>query len=182
MVTLFVGTARSGIPIKWGFRANVMEPTKTTFSLASDNISDQIESATDDYTLSPEPLLFPLPNITSLIDGNNIIGNVSSLLDFAVVDFPKCGTTFLMYYLNKSDETFVHRGEVCDMDKKHPYKVANLLYEEHERLSRSNEGKRAHQFGLKCPEELETEHALRFYSQYFPKTKFIISLRHPVLW
>ena len=36
----------------------------------------------------------PMPPLSDLIDGNNIRGDVSWMLDFSIVDFPKGGTTW----------------------------------------------------------------------------------------
>eukprot|EP00567_Pseudictyota_dubia_P000648 CAMPEP_0197467148 /NCGR_PEP_ID=MMETSP1175-20131217/65419_1 /TAXON_ID=1003142 /ORGANISM="Triceratium dubium, Strain CCMP147" /LENGTH=499 /DNA_ID=CAMNT_0043003211 /DNA_START=56 /DNA_END=1555 /DNA_ORIENTATION=+ len=123
----------------------------------------------------------PLPPLSSLVRGGQITGDVSWLLDFAVVDFPKCGTTFLMNYLSKADETYINHGEVCSMDRHRPQKVVNRYYPIIKDKRYTNDGRRI-KYGLKCPEELETEYALQDYVTYFPNIKFVVTVRHPVLW
>ena len=36
--------------------------------------------------------------------------------------------------------------------------------------------------GIKCPRDLEVDLAMKNYHNFFPTTKFIIGLRHPILW
>eukprot|EP00980_Cylindrotheca_fusiformis_P028874 scaffold22664_cov125-Cylindrotheca_fusiformis.AAC.3 len=36
--------------------------------------------------------------------------------------------------------------------------------------------------GIKCPRDLEVDLALENYNKFFPATKFIVGLRHPILW
>jgi hypothetical protein len=37
--------------------------------------------------------------------------------------------------------------------------------------------------GIKCPGDLEnTPLAMRNYEKFFPKTNYIVGIRHPVLW
>lgn len=36
--------------------------------------------------------------------------------------------------------------------------------------------------GIKCPRDLEVDIALNNYNRFFPATKFIVGLRHPILW
>ena len=127
--------------------------------------------------------LHPVPPLSSLVSGNEIVGDVGWMVDFSIVDFPKCGTTFLMNYLRRhaGNETYIHQGEICDMDKQNPARIVKRYYEPHLNQQWTKDGRRV-KFGFKCPKDLETEHALQLYSTHFPETKFIVSVRHPVLW
>lgn len=40
------------------------------------------------------PIASPIPPLNELIEGNDILGDVSWMLDFSIVDFPKGGTTW----------------------------------------------------------------------------------------
>lgn len=87
-----------------------------------------------------------------------------------------------MNYLRRgSDETFVHAGEVHDIARGHPENIVSTFYEPHVTHKRTTDGHKI-LFGLKSPEDLETEASIPMYQTYFPETKFIVSLRHPVKW
>jgi len=124
------------------------------------------------------------PSLSSLTDGKNINSDVDWMLDFAIVGFAKCGTTWMMNYLRKngrsSGELWVNQGEVHFMRKAEgPAKMVNLMYKTH--AADVQEGTKRI-YGVKNPAEMELEGSLGRYAQYFPHTKFIISLRHPVKW
>lgn len=103
--------------------------------------------------------------------------NVSSLLDFAVLGFPKCGTTTLMQSLDTPADAAVVQNERCGLGNDN---VAKLVYQlvEGDSLPRDPTVKR----GIKCPKDLESASALRNLAKYFPRTKLIVTVRHPVLW
>ncbi|KAL9188930.1 hypothetical protein ACHAXT_011420 [Thalassiosira profunda] len=123
-----------------------------------------------------------LPPLDALVAPNGtIVGDISWLLDFAIVGFPKAGTTFLKDHLNRTSETFVFERELC---MKHPSDVADFVriyHSLHMRLKQPKHPKTL-QFGLKCPGVLYRAHDIHFYEQYFPQTKLIVGLRHPVSW
>ena len=118
------------------------------------------------------------PTLQQLIsqDGQHVIGDVSHLLDWAVLGFPKCGTTTLLGYLDTETShglqhercELAHHGEDAVVD------VVKSLYEE---LPQENNMKH----GLKCPGGISTRYLHRM-TEFFYKTKIIIGLRHPVLW
>ena len=123
-----------------------------------------------------------IPPLSDLLRGDDIRGNVSWMLDFSIADYPKAGTTFLMNYLRrKNDEIYMNNGELCFLNREHPSKLIKVYYEPHLKNTINEDGKRI-QFGIKCPEDLETEFGLKRYAKYFPNTKLIVSVRHPVLW
>mmetsp|Transcript_31441 Transcript_31441/g.62285 ORF Transcript_31441/g.62285 Transcript_31441/m.62285 type:complete len:403 (-) Transcript_31441:4-1212(-) len=128
---------------------------------------------------------FSIPPIDSLIHPKNgkIIGDISWLLDFAIIGFPKSGTTFMKDYLNQSNETCVYEREFC---MKQPSDVPNLVrhyHDAHLKLQQSlKDNYKKINFGLKCPGVLYRKHDLNIYRKYFPRTRLIIGLRHPVSW
>jgi len=138
-----------------------------------------------DYAIRDSPAppsSYRVPPLSELIEGNGIKGNVSWMLDFSVADYPKAGTTFLMNYLRrKNSEIYINNGELCFLNKRYPSKLIKMYYEPHLENSFNGDGNKI-QFGIKCPEELETEFGLKRYAKYFPNTKLIVSIRHPVLW
>jgi len=123
-----------------------------------------------------------VPPLSELVDGNHIRGDVSWMLDFSIVDYPKAGTTFLMNYLRrKNDEIYINNGEICYQNRRNPSKLVRMYYKPHLDNTVNERGERI-KFGIKCPEDLETEFGLKRYAKFFPDTKMIISVRHPVLW
>ena len=124
------------------------------------------------------------PSLSSLTDGTKVHTDVSWMLDFAITGFAKCGTTWMMNYLRRngraSGELWVNQGEVHFMRKPEgPAKMVKLMYKTHE-ADVAEGTKRL--YGVKNPAEMEIEGSLGRYAEYFPQTKFIISLRHPVKW
>eukprot|EP00816_Leptocylindrus_hargravesii_P002039 CAMPEP_0196816242 /NCGR_PEP_ID=MMETSP1362-20130617/54270_1 /TAXON_ID=163516 /ORGANISM="Leptocylindrus danicus, Strain CCMP1856" /LENGTH=419 /DNA_ID=CAMNT_0042193493 /DNA_START=64 /DNA_END=1320 /DNA_ORIENTATION=- len=106
---------------------------------------------------------------------DHIIGDVSSYLDFAVVGFPKCGTSTMMHYLNTA-ESWVPDVEMCQLNThKNKLKLIQKLKEHGE----SNPNQKR---GIKCPASAESALSHKHYRKYFPKTNFITGVRHPVEW
>ena len=113
------------------------------------------------------------PPLESLVQGWNVTGDISFLLDFAVVGFPKCGTSSLMYQLKNHSQVDIFTDERCDMAYNKQVLLAKDLYKMNP----------THFRGLKCPMDIEsTPLGLPNYHKYFPHTKFIVGIRHPVLW
>ena len=111
------------------------------------------------------------PPLESLIQDEEIIGDPQFLLDFAVVGYAKCGTTTMMDWLSRHSETRVFPYEVFDLSRKKPAEMVRKLYTlEH--------GKR----GYKSPYDMFRLHAMDYIRTYWPRTKLIVGIRHPVLW
>uniref|UniRef100_A0A7S4J233 Sulfotransferase domain-containing protein n=1 Tax=Odontella aurita TaxID=265563 RepID=A0A7S4J233_9STRA len=155
----------------------------------------EIEAMSTDNSAAALPTADLLPPLDTLLSGTDsdseIIGDVSFLLDFAIVGYAKGGTTFLMNYLRKgSDETWVNNGEVHDMSRGHPANIVSLFYDAHLNHPPDHKAKKSSpsssppvvKYGYKSPEDLETPDALPLFQKYFPKTKLIVSIRHPVKW
>ena len=122
-----------------------------------------------------------LPPIETLIAPNGtIIGDISFLLDFAIIAFPKSGTTFMKEYLNLSDETWLHEKEFCIKNDNDLQRFINTYHRMHTELKQTTSGKGV-KFGLKCPGVLY-RNDIQIYRKYFRNTKLIIGLRHPVSW
>lgn len=95
-------------------------------------------------------------------------------LDFAIVGFPKCSTTFLRNDLLSSNEEiffgndnneihYLNRNNAPALKKlfkNHPYTIN----------------------GFKCPNLLYSEVGLFNLEMYFKQTDLIIAVRHPILW
>lgn len=117
----------------------------------------------------------PRPPLESIVQGWNITGDPSWLLNFAIVGFPKCGTSTLMFHLQNHPEIQIFGDERCEMSFNQQVRLINDLY---------------HKFppgdyarAIKCPMDLEsTKLSMRNYIKFFPNTDFIVEIRHPVLW
>lgn len=99
------------------------------------------------------------------------------LIEFAVTGFAKTGTSYLLHHVLNTPETFMGGEEHClsssDVTKKiSMYKPGEMMADGRTRIKN----------GLKCPRDLQDVHGLENYEKHFPRTKFIVSLRHPILW
>jgi hypothetical protein len=119
-----------------------------------------------------------------------IIGDISWMLDFAIIGFPKCGTSFLKEYLNQTETTFVYHREFCLKKPSDLKRFVETYHDLHVRFqqqqqsatnNKSNNDKTI-RFGLKCPGVLYRSYDMKIYEKYFPNTKFIVGIRHPVSW
>ena len=123
-----------------------------------------------------------LPPLEVLISPKvKVIGDISWMLDFAVIAFPKSGTTFMKGYLNKTAETYVYEREFCMKNYSSVAVFVKEYYELHVKLRQPRYPKTI-RFGLKCPGVFYRADDIHIYKKYFPTTKFIVGLRHPVSW
>ena len=116
------------------------------------------------------------PPLSDLIDRNEtrIINDVQFLLDFAIVAHPKCGTTALLNWIGNHDEVQMHDNEIHSLKSNKPAELVSLMYD----LPPGSHYKR----GYKAPNDLRSEDALQAIQTYWPQTKLIVGLRHPVKW
>lgn len=120
------------------------------------------------------------PPLNTLIQNHIIVGNVQFLLDFAIIGFGKAGTTTLMDWLaalSRGDNASVaiFSREVYHLVNQRPDALVQTLYED---LPAGNEYLR----GYKNPLEVTQRHVLDYYRVYWPKTKLVLGIRHPVRW
>ena len=131
---------------------------------------------------SADTNIIQLPSLDELIAPNGtIIGDISWMLDFAIIAFPKAGTTFMKDHLNQTQESYVYEREFC---MKRYTDVTDFVRQYHNLHVRYNQPRhpKTMQFGLKCPGVFYRANDIHIYERYFPATKFIIGLRHPVSW
>mmetsp|Transcript_2820 Transcript_2820/g.4241 ORF Transcript_2820/g.4241 Transcript_2820/m.4241 type:complete len:420 (+) Transcript_2820:156-1415(+) len=115
------------------------------------------------------------PPIEKIITGEwNVSGDANFLVDFAIVGFPKCGTSTMMEYLEMSPYTKVAQKERCELGSAQQASLIRKLYEE---LPPGH-----YKRGIKCPRDVENDFSMKNYGQFFPKTNFLIGVRHPVRW
>ena len=120
------------------------------------------------YQPSPRPLL------DQIVDGWNFTSSPQWLLNFAIIGFPKCGTSTLMHYFHQNKEVQIFKEERCDLGSNQQVRLVRDMYN---RFPAGDFVK-----GIKCPSNLESDLALSNYGNYFPNTDFIVGIRHPVKW
>jgi hypothetical protein len=109
------------------------------------------------------------PPYDTVVDINGtIIGDVSNILDFAVIGFGKCGTTSIMSWLQERPELQIFPREVYDLMLEDPGAFVKKIYN-----MPTGKFKR----GYKSPVDLALPHVIDYYRQYFPKTKLIVGVR-----
>lgn len=104
--------------------------------------------------------------------------DVSDMIDFAVIGNPKTGTTFLVEWMNQHKQLYLPPLEMRHLLrlKKGPGLTVHQFFP---RYRNKPLGKK---LGYKCPADVRELVALRHLRDYFPKTKLIVGIRHPVLW
>ena len=110
-----------------------------------------------------------------IAEDGKIIGDVSHLLDWAVLGFAKCGTSSLLQFLNTNSSKDLDH-ERCDASWHRGQGLPGLVESLYNDLPRTGVKR-----GLKCPSGLTTT-SIQNYSRYFNRTNIIVGLRHPVLW
>ena len=120
----------------------------------------------------PKP--YTKPRIEEYIQGWNITKNVNWLMDFAIVGFPKTGTSTLMFHLkNHTESVFMFRDERCELSWNQQVVLLKDLHQQY------NPNKL---MGIKCPHALEVDFSLDNFRTFFPETKFIVGVRNPIRW
>ena len=134
------------------------------------------------------PQLKPLKKLLQVDDGI-IVGDVSDLLDFAIIGFAKCGTTALASWIDMHPETDVLPDESFALTRKQPGKLVHWLWERRRNaisvLSNSTNILKQRQLpklGYKQPKDILLPHVIEAFSEHFDKTKLIVTLRHPIDW
>jgi hypothetical protein len=126
---------------------------------------------------SREPI--PRPPLSEIVQGWNITGDPSWLLDFAIAGFPKTGTSTLMHHLRNHPEISMFPDERCEVSANQHAKLMADLYQKLPPSNATNTYRRI----LKCPSQFEnTLLAMPNYKKFFPHTHFIAGIRHPVTW
>jgi hypothetical protein len=122
----------------------------------------------------------PLPHralLRSILDfeTGEITGDPQFLLDFAIIGFPKCGTTSFQVWLGQHPQVQCFENEVFALSNNLPERLIFRLYT---KLKPESHWKR----GFKNPLDIRTPHSLQYLQSLFPKTLLIVGIRHPVLW
>ena len=153
------------------------------------NIDDEIDAFNDTiggmmtthtYNIQNTTYTVRRPNITHVLRNVNAKRQADELgpvMDFAIMGFGKCGTTTMSSNLAASVAPMLS-GDTCTPIKQHIW-YTNMKWP-HDQKKDPNNTKPLK--GVKCPRGLEGYGDVKRYSDSLPKTKFIIGIRHPVLW
>lgn len=124
---------------------------------------------------SPRPYEpYPRPALEDLVVGWNVTGNLQWLINFAIIGFPKCGTSTLMHYFRSNPEVHMDKDERCELGANQHVTLVRSMY--------SDFPAGDYVRGIKCPQNLESNLAMENFQRFFPKTDIVIGIRHPVKW
>lgn len=115
------------------------------------------------------------PELSEVYDGKEIIADPQYLLDFAIVGFEKSGSSTFMKWLGDHPQVQCFQDEIYDMYKG---QVGEMVKRLHKYLKPGFQYKR----GYKSPGDIFLANTIHLLDEYFPKTRLVLSLRHPVLY
>ena len=95
-----------------------------------------------------------------------------TILDFAIIGFPKCGTTTIEANLGHVAPLPI--GDICTP-------VHQTVYYAYQNWPKRFGSDKTTLRGTKCPAFIDGDW-LKEWSMHLPKTKLILGIRHPVLW
>ncbi len=111
--------------------------------------------------------------------------DISSFLNYAIIGMPKTGTTSI-YRLLSNHIIPLDKKERCDLVVNDiPLLLNDLYYLQGELNKGSNHAHHSTKYnliGMKCPQDISSFTSLQNYASYFPQTKLIVGLRHPIKW
>lgn len=112
------------------------------------------------------------PPLEKIVQNDRLVGDPQFLLDFAIIGIEKSGTSTLMKWLGAHPEIQCFQYEETSMFFNKPGVLARKLYNTYpgEKYKR----------GYKNPIDIFQPCVLENYQKIFPKTKLIITIRHPV--
>ena len=125
-----------------------------------------------------EPKEEPWPEVADIIDINDkkertIIKDPQFLLDFAIIGFEKSGSSTFMKWLGDHPQIQCPQEEIYDMYLNKPAALVKTMMR---KLKPGYQYKR----GYKSPGDIFFANVIHLLDDYFPKTRLILSLRHPV--
>lgn len=128
------------------------------------------------------------PDLGQLIGDfdSNITGNVSWLLDFAILGHAKCGTSFHVQWLYLHPEILMQNREIFSLRNGHPAEMVSFLYGldgyDSWRSTLDSPSSSTRKRGYKSPADILSPLAVHSIRQYWPGAKLLVGVRHPVEW
>jgi hypothetical protein len=117
----------------------------------------------------------PWPELSEFYNGKDVIKDPQFLLDFAIIGFEKSGSSTFMKWLGAHPQIQCFQEEIYDM---YLGKVGTMVWRLYTQLKPGFQYKR----GYKSPGDIFLANTIHLLDEYFPKTRLILSLRHPVLY
>ena len=102
-------------------------------------------------------------------------------LDFAVVGFPKTGTTFLLNILKIHPQIVMPPKEFCQIHHVDGDNRTMAWLENASSSSQSNSGLPL-KYGIKCPTMIRATNAIDNLVKMSDQTRLVVGVRHPVRW
>jgi hypothetical protein len=169
--------------------------TAAVANLSANQTAGAIEAASRS---SAEPAPPPPPPLSDLVDAAaqrvKSPSGVGFLLDFAIVGYPKTGTSFLLDWLARaSDQVLARTSEVHDLADGRVADFVAGLYRLRPGAGNNNSSSgggaasspfpgSGYKRGYKAPRDLQIPEAMAALDLYWPGAALIVGLRHPVLW
>jgi len=131
------------------------------------------------------------PFVSGTMSMSSTFYNNTAGLDFAILGFPKCGTTFLRKVLGYHSEIEMGgrledegHSEFCQIQ--HNDGVQHTMaWLEHERSlaeASSNNQQLSKQYGIKCPSMVRKPRAIVNLVKQSNEMRLVLGVRHPVRW
>jgi len=159
--------------------------TRTVKSQSGANETDSVEQA---KSVQEALLLWRIkrmsvanrPPLKLLIQDafKNVTGDPQFLLDFAIIGFAKTGSTSMASWIGSHPEARLSRFEMFALSEGRPALAVLWLY----KMLRESSSTNLKQ-GYKGPYDITNMNgALESIQTYWPKTKLLVGVRHPVQW
>jgi len=121
---------------------------------------------------------------------SNTINNNTSGLDFAILGFPKCGTTFLRKVLGYHSDIAMggrledeEHSEFCQIQHNDGVQKTMAWLEHERRLAETSSNQELpKQYGIKCPSMVRKPRAIVNLVKQSNEMRLVLGLRHPVRW
>lgn len=153
------------------FLANFTKGPISSTNVIAAAVNERDLAFEDQFPKEPRPR----PKLDEIVQGWNITGDPSWLLNVAVIGFPKCGTSSLMHHLDSHKEVKIFTDERCDLGG---YQEVTLIRDLYNKFEPGDFVR-----GYKCPGDIDSSGiALPAIKKHFPKAHLIVGIRHPVLW
>ena len=122
------------------------------------------------------------PILEDLIGDNDtdVKTDVQFLLDYAIIGHSKCATSAQQKWLRQHPEILMYDHEVRSLKHSKPAEMVRLMYDLGG-WEPNNKTDRPIKRGYKAPNDIRSP-ALIYLHQYWPRTKLIVGVRHPVTW
>ena len=115
------------------------------------------------------------PALEETYNGREVIADPQYLLDFAIIGFEKSGSSTFMKWLGSHPQVQCFQEEIYDLYRN---RTGTMVWRLDTELEHGYQYKR----GYKSPVDIYNVIPIQLLDEVFPKTRLILTLRHPVLW